>query len=251
MTFYTRIPCPNSIRILPDELNSSIRYYPLIGFIVGALSFCVFWGANFLFGTNLAVVLSIAAGVLLTGSFHEDGFTDVFDGFGGGWTKEKILEIMKDSRIGAFGTIALVLLIALKILSLNTLTSVLSDSNMIAVFLIFVSYHSLARLTSGNIVFLSKYARADETSKVKPIEKGATIKEIVIAYFIGLLPLGILSFYIIHVLWVLVPLSFLILFAKRYFEKNIDGYTGDCLGFTEQAAEIIILLFFVALWRFL
>lgn len=251
LMFYTRIPCPKNIVTLPDDLNAATRYYPLVGIIVGALSFLVFWGADFLFGTLIAVVLALAAGVLITGAFHEDGFTDVFDGFGGGWNKEKILEIMKDSRIGAFGTIAVLLLMLLKMVSLWSISTVLSIDNMLMIFLVFITYHSLARLTSGNIVFLSKYARADATSKVKPIEKGATTTEIIIAYVVGLLPLGIFAYYEINVLWVVVPLAFLVFFAKRYFEKHIGGYTGDCLGFTEQVAELIILLYLTALWKFL
>ena len=251
LVFYTRIRCPKKIVVLSDELNAATRFYPLIGIIVGALSFLALWGTEFLFGTTIAVVMSVAAGVLITGAFHEDGFSDVFDGFGGGWTKEKILEIMKDSRIGAFGTIALVLMMALKIISLWHISNTLIHNNIPVLFLVFITYHSLARLTSGNIVFLSNYARADATSKVKPIEKGATATEIVIAYFIGLLPLCILAYFYVYVLWVIVPLALLVFFAKRYFERYIGGYTGDCLGCTEQIAELVILLYFVALWRFM
>ena len=96
-----------------------------------------------------------------------------FDGFGGGWTKEKILEIMKDSRIGTYGTVALILLFALKIVSLYILLPKLEKEGWSMLFLFFIMYHSLARLTSGNIVFISQYARDDLTSKVKPVEKHA------------------------------------------------------------------------------
>ncbi len=96
--FYTRVPCPRWVGHEPDYLNKATRYFPLIGWLVGAIGFAVLWGGMQLWPTSVAVLLSIAAMVLTTGAFHEDGFADACDGFGGGWTKEKILAIMKDSR---------------------------------------------------------------------------------------------------------------------------------------------------------
>ena len=114
LMFYTRIPCPSSTDHHPDYINKATRYFPLIGWIVGGLSFLAFLGSSYVFNTSISVVISLIIGVLVTGAFHEDGLADVVDGFGGGWTKQKILDIMKDSRIGAFGAISLVLLFLLK-----------------------------------------------------------------------------------------------------------------------------------------
>lgn len=247
LMFYTRIPIPKCIKSRHEELNCATRFYPLVGCIIGALSFVVFWAANYLFSPEISAILTLGAGVLLTGAFHEDGFADTFDGFGGGYTKEKILEIMKDSRIGTYGTMALILQMALKIFALASFAG--EPPAVLA--LLFVMYHSLARLTSGNVVFWSKYARADATSKVKPVEKGATKIEILIAYIIGFTPLSVLAYSVPGLWGVLIPLALLFWLAKRYFEKHIGGYTGDCLGFTEQASELVILLYTVALWKFM
>ncbi|MGB4124366.1 MAG: adenosylcobinamide-GDP ribazoletransferase [Bacteroidales bacterium] len=154
LMFYTRIPCPKKIDCSNIALNQALRYFPLVGMIVGTISFLIYLGTSLLFGNAIAVVASLTAGVIITGAFHEDGFADTFDGFGGGWTTEKILEIMKDSTIGTYGTVALILLFAFKILSLYALLPQLEKEGWWMVFLFFILYHSLARLTSGNIVFI-------------------------------------------------------------------------------------------------
>jgi adenosylcobinamide-GDP ribazoletransferase len=250
LMFYTRIPCPKNIDHSPEYINKATRYFPLIGWIVGAISFIAFWLSSYLFETNISVLLSLIAGVLVTGAFHEDGLADVFDGFGGGWTKLKILEIMKDSRVGAYGVIALIFLFGLKYYSMVNLLSNLKSTNFLFIGLLFITYHSLSRLIAINIVFTSQYSREDETSKSKPIAKEHGYKEIFGAYFFGLLPLAILCIYEYKFCFVVLPLFTLYFYSKRYFNKWIDGYTGDCLGAVEQLAECVCLLTFLAVWKF-
>jgi adenosylcobinamide-GDP ribazoletransferase len=251
LMFYTRIPCPKNIDHSPEYINKATRYFPLIGWIVGAISFLTFLLSTFPFDTNIAVLLSLISGILITGAFHEDGLADVFDAFGGGWTKEKILEIMKDSRIGAYGVIALIFSFAIKYFSLNDLLLKIGSTNYIFIVSLFICYHSLARFTAINIVFTSQYSREDETSKAKPIAKSHSYKEVIGAYFFGLLPLVFLCFWNLKYCLVLLPLFLLYYFSKHYFNKWIDGYTGDCLGAVEQLAECIILLTFLGLWKFM
>ena len=249
LMFYTRIPCPSNIDHNEDALNKASRYFSLIGWIVGGLSFLVFHLSSFLFDQSIAVILSLATGILITGAFHEDGFADVVDGFGGGWTKQQILDIMKDSRLGAYGAIAILLLLLLKYSALNSL--LLSSENWYLNFLIFISYHSLARLTSINIVFTSQYSREDEKSKAKPIAKSVGINEIIGAYFFGMLPLAFLINYNWQFIFIAVPLFILYYRSKRYFEKWLHGYTGDCLGAVEQLAECICILFYLGIWKYI
>ncbi|MEM6726102.1 MAG: adenosylcobinamide-GDP ribazoletransferase, partial [Bacteroidota bacterium] len=249
LMFYTRIPCPSNIDHSPDYINKATRYFPLIGWIVGGLSLLAFLLSLLLFEPAIAIIISLLIGVLVTGAFHEDGLADVVDGFGGGWTKQKILDIMKDSRLGAFGAIALVLLFLLKYAALLSIVD--QYQNITALALMFISYHSLARLTAINIVFTSQYSREDESSKAKPIAKTHGKVEVFGAYCFGLLPLGVLS--LVH--WkfslVILPLFLLYYLSKRYFEKWLDGYTGDCLGAVEQLAECVCLLSYVAIWKFM
>ena len=249
LMFYTRIPCPKNIIHDPDYLNKASRYFPLIGWIAGGISFIVFYLSTFLFSNEIAVVLSMIAGILVTGAFHEDGFADVCDGFGGGWTKEKILLIMKDSAIGAYGAIGIVLLFLLKF---QSLVQLLTEANSIVIgLLLFVSAHALSRLAAVSIVFTHEYSREDASSKSKPIAQNFTWREVVGAFFFGLLPLFALSFCYAQMLLVVIPVFLFRYFLARYFQKWIDGYTGDCLGATQQVCEVIFYLSAVAIWKFI
>ncbi|WP_316751143.1 adenosylcobinamide-GDP ribazoletransferase [Pedobacter gandavensis] len=252
MMFYTQLPCPKWVDHNPEHLNKSTRYFPLIGWLVGGLSFLAYWISNFLFGADIAVILSLAAGVYITGSFHEDGFADVFDGFGGGWTKSRILDIMKDSRLGTYGVVALIFLFGLKYLALHQLVLLnLPTAPPYILLLFFVTYHALARLTAIQITFTSKYSREDESSKSKPIAKAYSYKEVIGAYVFGLAPLLVLVTLYWQAIFVLLPLFLLYVISQRYFNKWLDGYTGDCLGAVEQFAEVITLLTFLVIWKFL
>lgn len=251
LMFYTRIPCPKNTQYSPEHINKATRYFPLIGWIVGLISFLAFWIGLQLFDIYIAIILSLMAGVLTTGAFHEDGLADVFDGFGGGWTKTQILDIMKDSRIGTYGTIALIFLFILKFFALNSVFSQFDSLNLYLIALLFVSYHALARLTAINIVFTSQYSRADASSKSKPIAKAHTYKEILGAYIFGLTPLIAMCFLHWQFVFVLLPLFVVFAYSRYYFNRWIDGYTGDCLGAVEQIAECVCILSFFVLWKFM
>jgi adenosylcobinamide-GDP ribazoletransferase len=251
LMFYTRIPCPKDIDHSAEYINKATRYFPLIGWIVGSISFGIYTIASLLLDVNIAVILSLITGVLVTGAFHEDGLADVYDGFGGGWTKAKILDIMKDSRVGAYGAVALIFLFALKFYGLTNLFVKIETPNYYLIALLFITYHSLARLTAINIVFTAEYAREDETSKAKPIAKAHSNKEVIGAYIFGLIPIVILCFFHWQFALVILPLAILYFYAKKYFNKWLDGYTGDCLGAVEQLAECICILTFVAIWKFI
>ncbi|MCH8474130.1 MAG: adenosylcobinamide-GDP ribazoletransferase [Opitutales bacterium] len=246
--FYTRIPCPYWVGHDLADLNKATRYFPLIGWLVGGFSFAVFWLSVLFLPLPLAVVLSLAAGVWITGAFHEDGFADSVDGFGGGWTKEKILEIMKDSRIGAFGVIALVLLFLLKYEALSGLLVLVQREGPGIVFLIFVAYHSLSRLGATNLVFTSVYSREDAQSKAKPIAQSWGRAEVVGAYLTGVFPLAVLALFFPVMLGVLLPLGILVWAVRRYCIAKLGGYTGDVLGALQQLGEVACLLAFLALW---
>lgn len=250
LMFYTRIPCPKNINHHPDYLNKASRYFPLVGWIVGGISFLIFYMTSFLFSVEIAVLLSMITGVLVTGAFHEDGFADVCDGFGGGWTKEKILMIMKDSAIGAYGAIGLVLLFLLKFESLVELIKINQSSNF-EILLLFLAAHAVSRLAAISIVFTHEYSREDATSKSKPIAKAYSWREVLGAFFFGLFPLLLLSCFYWQIWAVLLPVFLSRFFLARYFQKWIGGYTGDCLGATQQVCEVVFYLSVIAIWKFI
>jgi len=234
--FYTRIPVPKNLPYSDEMLNRSTRYFPFIGWIVGGIGAAVFYGLQFVFPPELAILLSMLVTVFVTGAFHEDGFADFCDGFGGGYTKEKILTIMKDSRIGTYGSVGLVGMLAAKFMSLHAISTV-------TVPLIILAGHALSRLMPILVIYSSEYSRDDATSKTKPIGKKGKGIDFVLSVFFGLAFLAFLPLtYSLAILPVLVITTFVF---KSYIARKIGGYTGDCLGALQQIAEVEFYLGFV------
>lgn len=242
LMFFTRLPAGHNINA---GLQSAARYLPMIGILVGATGATVYYLGHLLFkDPYVAVVLSVVATLLMTGGFHEDGLADVADGFGGGWTKEKILEIMKDPRTGAYGVMALVCSLGLKIFVLAKLGILLPDQ----FFLIYVCGHTISRVTPLYLMRFLAYARLDGTSKIGVVNTAVSISALVFATITGFIPLAILG---VEAAWIsAIPCATLTLYLGWYFQKWIDGYTGDCLGATQQLNELIFYLCLLAIWNY-
>ena len=165
LMFYTRIPCPAWTDHSEEYLNKSRKYFPLIGWIVAAICIVTFLLASQILPNYVAIVLSMIASVLATGAFHEDGFADVCDAFGGGWSKEQILTIMKDSRIGAYGGVGMMLLLALKFSLLFAMASISVD------YLVFGLWaaHASSRFVASTFIQTHDYVQDLDKSKSKPI----------------------------------------------------------------------------------
>lgn len=242
LMFYTRIPCPKWVTHDETYLNKATRYFTLIGWIVGGITAAGFWGAEKLFPPAIAIILSIIIGIFTTGAFHEDGLADVCDGFGGGWTKEKILTIMKDSRTGAYGVIGATLILLLKF---NCLLAI--DVQQLP--FVLLAAHTISRFCAVCLMANSQYVRENEDAKAKPLAKQITWREFLPAAVFGLAPL--LFFQDYKILYsIILPLAGCI-YLRWYFHKWIGGYTGDCLGATQQIAEILFYLNLIAVWKFI
>jgi adenosylcobinamide-GDP ribazoletransferase len=242
LMFYTRIPVPAWMKHDDEMLNKATIYFPVIGWIVGGISALIFYLFSFIFNPDIAILLSMVASILTTGAFHEDGFADVCDGFGGGWTKEKILDIMKDSRVGTYGSVGLILILGLKFFSLETL------DNQTLVWALMIS-HPLSRFVALSYIYTHEYVREDALSKAKPIAKQLPLNDLLTAFLFAFLPFFV---YVIithnfFLFLVFPPLILVHLYLGYYFKKWIGGYTGDCLGATQQVAEVVIYLVFVAI----
>ena len=240
--FFTRIPCPSFTDHDPEYLNRSSKYFTLVGILLGALCGFSFWLSIQVFSPNIAILLSMAASLLLTGAFHEDGLADVCDGFGGGWTKLKILDIMKDSRVGTYGLVGLGLVLAIKFVALN-------EMPIEMVVLVLISGHAISRLTSVSLIYTDEYAREDLLSKSKPLATKMSHVDYLIAAFFGLIPLLLMKNYWIFL--TIIPLIVVKLYFSRYFNKWIGGYTGDCLGAVQQIAEIVYYLSVLLIFKYL
>lgn len=242
--FYTRIPVRSNMGHALDLLNKATRYLPFIGWITGAAMALVLYGASHIAPWTISILFSLVAGIWITGAFHEDGFADMCDGFGGGWTKEKILLIMKDSRIGTFGMLGLMLLMLLKFYALHSLTLKQSLSAVLIA-------QPLSRFVAVTIIYSLPYVRENEDSKAKPVSKGISGGELALAALFGLLPLALTTiFFQQYILAMLLPVLWLVrIYMSRKMRRWIGGYTGDCLGAVQQVSETVVYLFFcIAAW---
>lgn len=232
LQFLTRIPTPNFPEFETVWLDRSAKYFPLVGILVGGLCAGVFYAALQIWPSSLAACLAIVAGFVITGAFHEDGFADFFDCMGG-QTRAQRLEIMKDSRIGTYGTLALISLIALKISALTTLAPALVPVALIAA-------HAGGRFAAVVLIASLPYAGAFDLAKVKPLATGVTSSAILIALAFAVVPLLLLPIQctLVALAFGIVAAVFIAWRAKTF----LGGYTGDVLGAAEQAFEVAFLL---------
>jgi adenosylcobinamide-GDP ribazoletransferase len=249
--FFTRVPLPsrlaNWVGYTPDMLRASARYFPLVGILIGGIGAAVFLAAATFLPPGPAVVLSMMASVLMTGAFHEDGFADSCDGFGGGYTRERVLDIMQDSRVGAFGAIGIALMLLLKFSTLEALAASV-DAALVA--WVMVLGHALSRTASVALMLTLDYVRVDTGPKAKPLAEGISGAAFAVACAITLAPFAALAHVFENGAWMLaglLPVALATWGAGAYFSKRIGGFTGDCLGAAQQVAEVVFYLFAAAL----
>lgn len=240
LMFFTRIPVPAFVgyRFQPDYLQQAARYFPLIGILVGAVAGGVYYLSSLIFPSSIAVVLSMAASILLTGAFHEDGWADVCDGFGGGFTQARVLEIMKDSRLGTYGSCGLFFALSLKAIALIELAS------FISLLIVMITAHSVSRLAATSLIYTHKYVRANEDSKAKPLATRIGGFSMLLAGLWGLLPMLLLP---ILLWWALAGVLLATVWMAHWFQQRIGGYTGDCLGAVQQITELGFYLLILGL----
>lgn len=235
--FLTRIPVGRSLPFGDELLQGSARYFPLVGLLVGLFGALVYGLAVLLFPPAIAVLLSMVATVLLTGAFHEDGFADACDGFGGGWQREQVLAIMKDSRVGSYASIGLILLLAIKFSALEAL------DNAALVGPALVIAHAISRLLAVSYLVEYPYVR-DEAGKSKPLATQMSGNALRFAAATTLPLLLLISWW--QILLVGVVLLLWRYAFGYYMKKRIGGYTGDCLGAAQQIAEVLVYLVLLA-----
>ncbi|MGS0693532.1 adenosylcobinamide-GDP ribazoletransferase [Shewanella sp. 0m-4] len=241
MGFFTRIPMPKWIEVDADKLNKASRYFGLVGLLVGVISALVYSLMLHWVSPSVAIVFAMITSVIVTGGFHEDGLADTADGLGGGWTVEAKLNIMKDSRLGSYGALALVLALLLKWQLLTELA--LFDPRSVSLALIVG--HCLSRIVAASFIFSEQYVSDSDTSKSKPLAQQQGINELSI-----LLATGVLALLLVGVFPALILIVglFLVRFGfVKLFRKQIGGYTGDTLGAAQQGSELACYLLLLIL----
>ncbi|NVM80134.1 adenosylcobinamide-GDP ribazoletransferase [Duganella sp. SG902] len=237
LQFFTRLPIPGWVGFDPAWLNQASRYFPLVGVVVALITAATYALAAWLLPAPVAAIISTAIGIYATGAFHEDGFADMCDGFGGGMTPERVLEIMKDSRIGAYGAIGIICMLGLKLTTL----AILPPPAAIGALLV---AHPVSRLMATSLIWRLDYARAE--GKAKPLAQKMSGAEFLIATASAAIP----AVAVVSLRWL--PLAALLagvlaaavatVWLGRKCVRRIGGYTGDCLGAVQQVTEVAFYL---------
>jgi adenosylcobinamide-GDP ribazoletransferase len=241
LQFLTRVPVPRWVGFEPAWLNHSARYFPLIGLAVGCVAALVLWAADQVLARSVAVLLSMATTLWLTGGFHEDGWADTCDGLGGSVSRERALAIMKDPRIGAYGAMGLFMMLALKAATLASLPTL---SGCAALLL----GHTASRAAAVSLIRFLPYAGDVEHAKAKPLAQRISTAGFVFACAWPLAVAVALIVWNTH--WALAATGGVVVAAigaawcARWFRRRLGGVTGDTLGATQQLTELLVLLWF-------
>jgi len=240
--FFTRIPVPAWVGHSAQQLDQAARYFPLVGACVGALAAGVLYLSAQLLPLSLAVTLSMVASILVTGAFHEDGLSDFADGMGGGHTREKVLSIMKDSRIGSYGAIALVLTLLLKFEALLALCDSHSPALVAAAL---VAAHSVSRLLAASLMLTQRYIRDDDSARARPAAQQMSHASFAVALISASAALA-LPYAADAAPGALLGAVTFALLMRAYLawrmHTRLGGYTGDCLGAVQQLSELAFYL---------
>jgi adenosylcobinamide-GDP ribazoletransferase len=249
LQFFTRVPVTGRLAAwvgyTPALMHASARHYPLVGAGVGAVAAAVLLGAAAVWPLPVAVGLSMAATVWMSGGFHEDGLADTCDGLGGTVGRERALLIMKDSRLGTYGALGLIGVLGLKATALHGLASV--DVAQAALALVWA--HALSRVVPVVTLKLLPYAGDAEHAKAKPMAQQVSAGGLAVALGWGVVACG--AALSAGVTWAtlaaaLAGVALMTAFCVRWYRQRLGGYTGDTLGAAQQLTELAAYLGWLA-----
>lgn len=232
--FLTRVPMLARIDYSQSLMNQSSVYFPLIGLLLGVTYAGLFYCLNLVFNPLICILLVMCFHLWITGAFHEDGLADSLDALGGGYTVEARLRIMKDSRIGTYGTVALVMALALK-------AALLLDSNQVWLALLITP--CAARLTPLLLMYYMTYVTDPDKSKSKPVAEAFSGARLVFASaFVFAISLFLWPWWPLLAAPILIAIVGITLCWGRNLKRTLGGYTGDTLGASVVLTELLLLL---------
>lgn len=234
--FFTRIPIPISVDVKEDSFVKGIAYYSLVGSIIGGFNLLVYYLLSLVFSSTVSIIAVIISNTLLTGAFHLDGLADTCDGIYSARPKDRMLEIMKDSRVGTNGVIAIVFDFMLRYAFLSSISS---EYIMLAILLAPIA----SKMHVGFLAYITKYARKQGLAGLfmDKITLLPTLINIVIGFVFFAVFLGGIGIIL------LLSYTVVTLLYKVYIYKKIDGMTGDTLGAANEVIEIICMMSFIFL----
>lgn len=265
LQFLTRVPVPAWVGWQPAWMPASMRHFPLVGALVGFFGALVMALASAWWPPAVAVGLSMAATVWMTGGFHEDGWADTCDGLGGSVSRDKALLIMKDSRLGTYGALGLILLLGIKAVVLTELltprvheldsarTSRIHEVLLVWTAMGLIWAHALSRAVPVLLTRWLPYAGDPDHAKAKPLALAVAAPQAWAALVNAGVVAGALACFAWldgwplrtlgeALLWGLLGASIALAFCWRWLRRRLGGFTGDTLGASQQLAELAILL---------
>lgn len=247
LIFFTRLPFWRLHQPRRESYSAVVEFWPLTGWLIGGVMAVTLYFGSLHLPYLVDVLLAIVVRLLVTGALHEDGLADFLDGFGGGGNdRQRILDIMKDSHIGTYGVIGLILYHLLLAAALYSMTPTMAALTILAA-------TPFARMVTAQFVLMMPYARNEESAKNRTVyRKFSTIAGISLAIQ-GLLPLGLVVYssqFAVHssqiYMLIFVP-CIVMYFLYLLIWNKLRGYTGDCLGAVCLLVELTVYLTVVSL----
>lgn len=237
LIFFTRLPFWRLYQPPKACYETVVEHWPLVGWLTGGVMAATLYGASMVLPYQVAVLVAIVMRLLLTGALHEDGLADFLDGFGGGGNnRQRILDIMKDSHIGTYGVIGLVLYLLLLFFCLSSMSPEMAALAILAA-------DPYAKMLTAQLVSMMPYARREEEAKAKVIYRKITLVSGVSLAVQGLLPIGLLVWYM-GIAWealIFIP-ALVMYFLYLLIWRRLHGYTGDCCGAVCLMVELSVYL---------
>jgi len=237
LIFFTRLPFWRLYQPPKACYETVVEHWPLVGWLTGGVMAATLYGASMVLPYQVAVLVAIVMRLLLTGALHEDGLADFLDGFGGGGNnRQRILDIMKDSHIGTYGVIGLVLYLLLLFFCLSSMSLEMAALAILAA-------DPYAKMLTAQLVSMMPYARREEEAKAKVIYRKITLVSGVSLAVQGLLPIGLFVWYM-GIVWeplIFIP-ALVMYFLYLLIWRRLHGYTGDCCGAVCLMVELSVYL---------
>lgn len=232
VAFLTRLPVPHGIQVGPDALAGSAAFFPLVGLLVSAGAIVLNLVFSKFVGHDVVIVIILVFFVAVTGGLHEDALADAVDGFGGAWGKDEILNIMRDSRVGSFGVLAIALAVLARFVFLSNIPPQRFDNYLVA-------GQVACRWTALPLAFFLPPAREQSGQGARVAGKitafslvaGTLLTVVIVGATLGA-----------RAVWVMLAAVVITAVSGAYYHRRIGGVTGDCLGATNQVTEVAVYL---------
>jgi adenosylcobinamide-GDP ribazoletransferase len=236
--FFTRIPFWRLHQPPKECYETVVEHWPLVGWLTGSVMAATLYFGSMVFPWFVTVVLAITVRVLMTGALHEDGLADFIDGFGGGGNnRQRILDIMKDSRIGTYGVLGLVLYMLLLFGTLYTMKPFYAALAVLAA-------DPFCKMISGQIIQMMPYARNEEQAKAHVVYRKFSVTAGLSLFVQGIIPSIPLFLWGPHLRWELAIFTpcIVMYFLYLLIWRTLKGYTGDCCGAIFLLTELSTLV---------